>query len=108
MLIITDEQMKMFEKYMKEQFVEKVAVYIRKHLHEESKELDKNELHDLIRTGWKRAKHYSLTSEWDICRFIQYKVRLCPDFDANPKTEWAGRILKDSSFDAQEKMDRID
>lgn len=108
MLIISDEQMKMFDEYMKEQFVEKVAVYIRETFPEETKKLNKNELLDLVRSGWIRAKEYGLAAEWDVCRFIQYKIRLSPDFDANPEMGWAGEILVDPDFSGKEKMDRID
>lgn len=61
----------------------------------------------LIWEGTARAGGHGITAEKDVAVFLRYQMSLGRDFDTNKKTAWAGEVLKDERFTAEQKLARI-
>lgn len=108
MLIIQNEQMKMFDEYMQRQFAERIIKYLNNHFSENVSKFSDEELTCLIVRAIAKTKSYQLFTEWDICRFAQYQFLCGEDFEQKPSGEWALKILNDSNLASKTKMDRMD
>ncbi len=49
-----------------------------------------------ISYGVQRAHNYGITSECDVCKYLDLMFGLGPDFDRDPKLPWAKEILSRS------------
>ncbi len=52
------------------------------------------ELEEVVRQGFKKARHYGIESEATVERFIRIQLALGVDFDCDPSFPWAARILQ--------------
>jgi radical SAM superfamily enzyme with C-terminal helix-hairpin-helix motif len=107
MLKIRDEQMKVFEEASLRNFEDRMVIHFRSNLLEQTKNMSEQDLRELIKMGIDRAELYEVTDEVDVERFLECMVRYGSDFDTDPKTSWAGEILRDESFTGTEKMNQI-
>ena len=69
---------------------------------------DEPSLRSMIRQGIERAATYDVVYENDVARYLDYMLILSPDFDTNPETSWAGRILRRQGLTGAQRMRRID
>lgn len=105
MLIIRKEQLEVLSQYTLGQFENRMVV----HLHTNfSGQIKENELRTMVQIGIGRAEKYSIIMEDDIRQYLEYMVIYFPDFDTNPKTAWAGEVLRDKNLSGTEKMSKID
>jgi hypothetical protein len=66
------------------------------------------ELRAMVHEGIGRAAVYGITLETDVKRYLEWMVVHGPQFDRDPKTAWAGEILRSDDLNGTEKVDRID
>ena len=83
------------------------SIHLRSNFLEQTKNLPEHVLREMIRSGINKAETYEVTDEVDVERFLECMVRYGEDFDNDPKTSWAGEILRDEGFNGREKMNRI-
>jgi hypothetical protein len=69
---------------------------------------DEANLRSMIRKGISLAASYDVDFEDDIRHYLDYMVTLSPDFDTNPATSWAGKILRRNALTASQKLREID
>ena len=55
-----------------------------------------------------QAKKYDIKKEFDVRRYLEYGIGYGSDFDTNPETSWANKILNDNRLGGSKKMDRLD
>ncbi len=108
MLTLLNSQLLLLEESFKQQYVDRVADYLKKNLPNKVKPFDKQPLDTLIKNGIKKARAYSIKTEWDVCRFVQYQVRLGENFDKTHESSWAVEILKNPELNGPAKMDYMD
>jgi plasmid stability protein len=60
-----------------------------------------------VNDGINRAARYEISTEDDVQAFLECMLILGPDFDVNPKTSWAGDILRSENIATRLKMRRI-
>ena len=108
MLKIRAEQMAVLEAYMTRQFENKMIVHLRKNFPNETQESSENELRSFTQVGIRQAKGYGVELEKDIQGYLEMMMIYGIDFDANPKTAWAGEILRTKDIDGTTKMNRLD
>ncbi len=107
MLVIREEQMKVFQASMLKKFEDKMVIHLRSNFSKEIENTIAHNLRVIVRAGIENAAKYDVTTEDDIRCYLEYMAIYGPDFDTNPKTSWAGDILRLKSIDGAEKMDRI-
>lgn len=99
MLRIRQKQKKMLELAAREDFVERMRVHLEKFFPEHYKALGDDNCRELVDHGIKAAGAHDIVSERDVCKYIDLMLCLGMAFDKDPKFPWAGKILKDSSWD---------
>lgn len=107
MLVIRKEQMDVFGNYEIRKFEDRMVLHLRSSLPEETKSITERVLREMIHAGIDKAESYQVTDEVDVERFLECVVRYGRVFDTDPKTSWAGEILRDESFTGTEKMNQI-
>jgi hypothetical protein len=56
----------------------------------------------------RKADLYGFTDEKDVERYLTFMVRYSRDFDTNPRTAWAGEILRDPDVPDWERMNALE
>ncbi len=108
MLKIRKEQMETFKDDILRKFEDKMVIHLRSQFPEETKQMEEPELREMIHNGIFHARRYKVTLEIDVSRYLECMMKYGADFDTNPKTAWAGKILHNRMMEGTEKMDRID
>ncbi len=108
MLIIRQQQLDAFSRYMRRQFETRMADHLRSRFPEATYQLDDGTLDRHIASGVARAESYGIEFEADLQRFLEYMMVLSWDFDTAPRSAWAGEILRRPELRGPEKMTRID
>lgn len=108
MLKIRKAQMDSLSEARLKQFEDRMVLHLRSACPEETRETAEPDLRNTIREGMKSAAQYEITSEVDISRYLECVVVYGLDFETNPKTAWAGRILNNKELSGTEKMNRVD
>jgi hypothetical protein len=108
MLKIRKEQMEVFRNGHLQKFADRMMIHLKKFWPEKCKSLGEKGLRDSIMTGIKNAEKYGIIIEYDVASYIDMMYALCFDFDTNPRTGWAGRILNNRNLPAREKIKKLD
>lgn len=108
MVKIRKTQMKMLSEYTLRQFDHRMAVHLRTTFPKQTEDLPEAQLQVRIRTGVAQAAQYDVIIEDDVRRYLEYMTMYSVDFDTNPRSAWAGEILRMQNLSGGEKMDRID
>ncbi|MBW2247057.1 MAG: hypothetical protein JRF62_07615 [Deltaproteobacteria bacterium] len=98
MLIIREEQMEVFRKYMCRQFENRMVLHLSKYFPEECKALGEQRVRNTIRYGIERAKTYGIVIQNDVGRYTNLMFTFGRDFDKDPTLPWAGEVLNDEDL----------
>jgi hypothetical protein len=105
MLIIRDEQIKVFETALRKRFIKALAKELRDEHKECVEDLGDEELYDLIDEGVERAeKEYGLESDSDVKTFVKLLFTVGWYFDHYELFQF---YLTDESCEPDERMDFI-
>lgn len=107
MLVIREEQMKVFQADMLQKFEDRMVVHLKTNFHREIENTIAHNLRVIVRAGIEKAAEYDITTENDIRCYLEYMAIYGADFDTAPKTSWAGDILRLEDIDGTEKMDKM-
>ena len=107
MLVIRQEQMQVFRKYMLEGFERRMLDYLAGRFPEVCPPENEKAVRESVRKGIERAKTYGITIEYDVARYVELMFLFSEDFDTSPDTSWAMPILKDPDLGGHVKMDRL-
>ena len=108
MLVIRKEQMEVLGRYMLKQFEDRMVIHLRSGFREQTKDMPETDLRSMIQTAIDKGKVYNVTTEDDVQRYLEYMMIYGPEFDTDPKTMWAGEILRTEDMDGTEKMELMD
>ncbi len=108
MLTIRKEQNDSLSQYMLRSFEDRMILHLKTNFANEIKALQETDLRTFIQSGIKRSKEYNIILEDDVRRYLEFMAMYGHDFDINPKTAWAGKILSTENGDGTLKMDMID
>lgn len=89
-------------------FATRVEKYLRRELPDVCAAAGDERLRQWTREGVAEATACGITIEWDVCRYVEYKVRFGGDIRGRPQGAWTEPILADDTLDGTAKMDRID
>ena len=88
--------------------VERMAAHLRVRFPEGLAQTDEAQLRERVRQGIREAESHGVTEEYDVRRYLEYRVELGGAFGTDRGPGWANAILRDDTLSGTEKLDRID
>jgi hypothetical protein len=108
MLTLRKEQLAVFGPLGKKAFEDRVVVHLKKVFPEHSETLGEPKLRETIQYGTQRAAAYRITSERDVCKYVDLMILYGRDFDKDPNFPWAQSILQSQAIkNPSIKIDRL-
>jgi hypothetical protein len=108
MLTIRKEQMKVFGRVTMQEFEKDMVLHLMHFFPDESAAMGDKALRAHIRHAIARAKEYSVTSERDLCKYLNLTMVYGRDFDTDPNLEWMKDFLADPEVpNPGERMARL-
>jgi hypothetical protein len=98
MLTIRKDQMTVLGDYMMRRFEKRMATHLEDAFPEQLKVMTPVAVMEMIRAEIAKANGYGLEYEDEIELYLEYTVIYGRDFDTNPKTSWAGEILRGDEY----------
>lgn len=93
MLLIRDEQMRVFAEDATRRFAERLCVSLRSQFPEHCAALGPHGLEAEVQHGIAAARSFGFVSSTDICRFLNLQIVLGRDFRLRPENAWAAAWL---------------
>jgi hypothetical protein len=108
MLTIRKEQMQALSRVTIQEFEKDMAQHLTQFFPDESAAMGDKALRAHIRHAIARAKEYGVTSERDLCKYLNLTMVYGRDFDTDPELEWMRDFLADPDVpDPGERMSRL-
>lgn len=108
MLIIRDEQMKVFEEVALRSYEDEMVQHIKQFTPRHSEIIGEPAVRQVIRKGIEQAKEYGLTNRGPVRFYIELMFMLGSYFDTDPQYPWAEEILTNSEItDQMQRADRL-
>src|SRR5882724_11501034 len=97
-MIIRKQQMVFLSQARTGNFEDRVAEHLNRCFPAECQAMGSKRVLELIRYGIERAATHGVNLERDVCKYIDLMLVFGHDFDGDPNTPWASRILEDSTL----------
>lgn len=94
-MMIRKEQMSAFAEAAATDFENRMVVHLNKCFPAECETLQEPGVREIIRCGINRSAHYGVTTERDVCKYIDLMMVFGRNFDTRADLPWASRILND-------------
>jgi hypothetical protein len=108
MLTIRKEQLAVFGPLGKKAFEDRMLAHLKKVFPEQTEPLDEPKLRETIQNGTLRAAAYRITSERDVCKYIDLMILYGHDFDKDPNHPWAQSTLQNQAIrNPSDKIERL-
>jgi hypothetical protein len=108
MLTIRKEQLAVFGPLGKNAFEDRMIAHVKKVFPEQSETLGETKLRASIQYGTQRAAAYRITSERDVCKYIDLMILYGRDFDKDPNNPWAQSVLQNQAIrNPSSKIERL-
>ena len=108
MLTIRKAQIQALGRVVMQEFEKDMLQHLEQFFPDESSAMGDKALRELIRHAIARAKDYGLTSERDLCKYLNLTMVYGRDFDTDPELEWMRGFLTDPDvLDPSERMSRL-
>lgn len=108
MLTIRKEQLAVFGPLGKKAFEDRMLAHLHKFFPEQCKGFDEPKLRETIQYGTQRAASYRITSERDVCKYIDLMILYGRDFDKDTNLQWAQSILQNKDIrNPSSKIERL-
>lgn len=104
---IRPEQMQALADERRARFEEEVLTHLESAYPEELWTRTKDEVRERVRRAVDKALAYSIRTERDVTSFVDITFELGEEFDADPRFEWATKILNDDALDGRGKVAKI-
>lgn len=98
MFTIRRKQIDAISERLARRFEETMRVHLGTFFPERCAELGEEGVLREIEHGIRRAARYDITSERDVCKYLNFMFVYGRDFDVDPGLPWAAEILNDSSL----------
>ena len=92
------EQIEAFSAAARQDFEDRMVEHLNEFFPRHCKAMGAEGVRQEVRYGVERARAYDITSQRDVCKYIDLMFVYGRDFDTAPKLPWAARILNDPSF----------
>jgi len=98
MLTIRKEQLAVFGPVGQKAFEDRMLAHLKRVFPEKVSALGEPKLRETIQYGTQRAASYRITSERDVCKYIDLLIFYGRDFDKDPNLPWAPSILQNKNI----------
>jgi hypothetical protein len=103
-MLIRPEQEERLRAELFKDYVERMMVHLRTHFAAQVSSLTPPNLRAFVVQGISKARTYGVEDENDIRRYLECMAVYGRDYDTDPRTEWAGEILRQEGLSATVKM----
>lgn len=108
MLKIRKEQLAVFGPLGKRAFEDRMLAHLKRVLPAQCGAMGASNLRELIQYGTHRAAAYRITSERDVCKYIDLMILYGRDFDKDPALPWASSMLQNQAIrNPSSKIERL-
>ena len=107
-MVIRESQMEVMSDSMMRGFEQRMLANLRSRFTSKLAKTSDADIVKLIRKGVDDSRVYGVVAESDVRRYLEYMVEYSPDFDRNPNTPWAQRILTTPGALGWKKMNDLD
>lgn len=106
-MLIRPDQHTELEKYARKRFEDRLIAHLRAMYPDRLRDMSDDELRVFCQEGIERGRKLNIRAEYDVARFLEYRVFLGESFDLRPSPDWLAAILR-SEGSGTYKMDRLD
>jgi hypothetical protein len=106
-MIVRHEQMNELQRQAERKFQNRLMAHLREMYPERLADQDDDDLREFCREGIVRARDLGIRAEYDVSRFLEYRVFLGESFDLARGPDWLMAILYGDGSGTY-KMDRLD
>ena len=107
MLIIRKEQMEALSAHARAKFISVMRRHLEGAFPERCAEFGEERVRALIESGMTKAEGFGLVAEQDVAGLIHFMFESHPEFDRRPEFGWAVEVLRDTSVEPTERVDRL-
>src|SRR5580692_10520772 len=108
MLTIRKEQLAVFGPLGKKAFEDHMVAHLKKVFPAQFESFGDPQLRETIQYGTQRAAAYHITSERDVCKYIDLMILYGRDFDKDPNLPWAQSVLRNQAIrNPSSKIERL-
>jgi hypothetical protein len=108
MLTLRKEQLAVFGPLGKKVFEDRMLAHLKKVFPEQFESFGDPQLRETIQYGTQRAAAYHITSERDVCKYIDLMILYGRDFDKDPNLPWAQSVLRNQAIrNPSSKIERL-
>ena len=104
MLVIRDEQIEQLNEIAEDEFIDELTLNVRDLHGELVKDIDDEDLRELVRVGVERAKRHGISFEDTIGTFVGWMFEFAPNFDEQENIK---KMLADERFKPDDRIDLI-
>lgn len=105
---IRDQHLHAFAAAALEDFEARMAAHARRFFPYVCGRLGEGRTREVIRRGLGRAHAHGLSTERELCLYLNLVFTFGPDFDVDPRLPWPARILRDPAVStAAERIERL-
>jgi hypothetical protein len=104
---IRPEQADAFRHVAIRRFEEDTFIHLHKIFPDDCRVIGGPRLREIIRSGIQRAGTYGITSQRDVCLYIDLQVQFGLDFDTNGSLPWVQAILNEQEEEPSDRIDRV-
>lgn len=105
MLVIREEQMKVFDAAAEASFERRLAALVREIQPELVSELDEDDLLACVQAGIERARGHGLGGEQSIGIFVGWMLEIAPNFDEQPNIR---RLLTYPGLEPEQRLELVE
>jgi hypothetical protein len=106
-MIIYNQQLEILSGQVLVAFENYSIGYLRKKFPLSTKNMDTEILRGLVKEGITKTSEYDIDDRMDVLQYLEYMICFGRDFDVNPDTNWASRILWTINISGSEKIKRL-
>ena len=108
MLVIRKEQMEVLSHYVLKGFEDRMVEHLNEFFPDQCETLGEPDVREAVQYGIDRAGSYGITSERDVCKYLNLMFTFGRDFDVDPRLPWAAAILNAGDVtDPTRKIERL-
>lgn len=104
MLVIRDEQIEQLNEIAEDEFIDELALTVRDTHGELVKDIDDEDLRELVRIGAARARRHGLSFEETIAVFVGWMFEFAPNFDEQENIK---KMLADERLEPDDRIDLV-
>lgn len=97
-MVVRQDQIAVFSNHSNRKFEDSMVRHLNENFPSWSASAGECAVRETVRRGIRQSSTYGITSQRDVCRYVDLMVVFGNDFDHDPQLPWASRILNDAFY----------